>query len=244
MAIRKITGMYQREGSTMWWLRIIIPTALRQEFYDGRTKIRMSLNTTDTEAARAAALAVHAEHAETFRQQMTQLRPAPTMVVSAELAELLGARLRARILAADDVVRFDQDLMTAFLSAFPAGPVRYFTSGDPAPTAEPVSSDGLSPLQLDQLTRVHNTIGHGLTSALTRGQWQAGEACATGELRLLGLAADWSKNRPAVVTVLRSVLSAWLEVGARNLGSPYAHPAGPRGSWAPPAAAKQRGHPT
>jgi hypothetical protein len=50
MAIRKITGMYQRGGSTMWWLRIIIPTALREEFYDGRTKIRMSLNTTDTDA--------------------------------------------------------------------------------------------------------------------------------------------------------------------------------------------------
>ncbi len=96
----------------------MVPTALRTDFYDGRSKLPMSLNTTDTEAARVNALRLHAECAETFRRQMTQLRPAPTQTVSPELAELLAARLRARILAADDMIRFDPDLMTAFLGAF------------------------------------------------------------------------------------------------------------------------------
>ncbi|MEB0059233.1 DUF6538 domain-containing protein, partial [Variovorax sp. LG9.2] len=108
MAARKITGMHKREGTSNWALRVMIPTTLRQGFYEGRSFVRVSLNTPDETMARTAALGIHQTYAETFARQQAQLQPMVQAVISPALADLLAARARARILALDDCRRRSQ----------------------------------------------------------------------------------------------------------------------------------------
>jgi hypothetical protein len=48
--------MHQREVSTNWYLRVMIPMALRDSFHGGRAFVRVSLNTADATVARTVAL--------------------------------------------------------------------------------------------------------------------------------------------------------------------------------------------
>lgn len=227
MAARKITGMHQREGSSNWHLRVMIPTALREAFYEGRAFIRISLNTPDEGTARTAALAHHLTHADTFARQSAQLKPMVQATISPALADELAKRARIRILAMDDAIRFSPEALGAFLTAFAPEPVRYFSADLPRPPKAPVviGADGMTPEQLQALTRVHESLALGLSSSLKLGQLRYGEQDATREAAALGLSADWSRNRPAVLTILRAVVGAWIDVGRRNLGDAVDTPA-------------------
>ncbi|MEB0112544.1 tyrosine-type recombinase/integrase [Variovorax sp. RTB1] len=217
MAARKITGMHKREGTSNWALRVMIPTTLRQGFYEGRSFVRVSLNTPDETMARTAALGIHQTYAETFARQQAQLQSMVQAVISPALADLLAARARARILALDDAIRFDTGALGAFLTLFAPRPASYFAEPEPvAPVVVPET--GMTPEHLQALGRVHDALRLGLSSSLAMGQLKAGEQAAAHEARELGLSADWSRNRPAVLTVLRAVVGAWIDVGRRNLG--------------------------
>ena len=218
MAARKITGMHKREGTSNWALRVMIPTALRQGFYDGRSFVRVSLNTPDETMARTAALGIHRTYAETFARQQAQLKPMPQVVISPALADLLAARARARILAAEDNFRFDTEALGPFLTLFAQPPTSRFSLEVLESPTVVVPRTGMAPEHLQALSRVHEALRLELSSSLAMGQLKAGEEAAAYEARELGLSADWSRNRPAVLTVLRAVVGAWIDVGRRNLG--------------------------
>ena len=228
MARHRIAGLHRR--GEVWAVRIMIPTALREPFYEGRTKVRLSLSTTDPHEARVRALAAHAEWAAKFAAQKAQLTPTVQAVVTPELAQILADRLRARILALDDSVRFDPEMRRSFFAVFAPYRLRVFTAPGPEfdSVPEPVAPDAadgaMSPEQLQQLARVHDALRLGLQTTMSHGQLRTGEAFAAYEARSLGLSADWSKQRPAVVTILRAVISAFIDVGRRNLGDPIQTP--------------------
>ena len=232
MAARKITGMHQRGGSTNWYLRVMIPMALRDSFHGGRAFVRVSLNTADATVARTVALGIHQTYADTFARQQAQLQPMQQAVISPELADLLAQRARARILAMDDAIRFDPKALGSFLTVFAPEPLRFFTADRPPrpKTLVEIGKHGMTPEQLKTLGRIHDTLAMGLSSSLARGHLTYGEEEAALEARQLGLSADWSRNRPAVLTVLRAVITAWIDVGRRNLGEAVTTPEMPEPS--------------
>ena len=101
----QIPGLHRRDGGDVFALRIIIPTALRVPFYQGREKLRLSLHTTDPKEARIRALAMHAEWLEKFEQERRKLNPTTQVNVTVELVAVLAERAHARILGLDDVNR-------------------------------------------------------------------------------------------------------------------------------------------
>lgn len=219
---KKITGLHQREGSANWWLRTLSPKELQAPFYGNKAKLRQSLNTADRTEAELRAVAAQAEHLERFKQQRAQLKPLPQLVVTDELAGLLAERIRTRIMGVDDLMRSDPRALEAFLQVF--APPRYFQS--PRESRE-VNGPLMTPEQLNELSATHAYMTMTLAHHLTIGQLAYGEALAAGEARQLGLTADWSMNRPAVLRVLRAALEAWQAVGARNIGIHAQTPAMP-----------------
>ena len=222
----KVIGLHKRPNSEQWQVRVMVPTALRAKFYEGRPFVRISLGTTDPTVARRDALQVHVTWADTFAGQHAQLHPLVQSVVSPALADLLAQRARARILDMDDRIRFNPEALGAFLTAFAPQPMRFLTSNDPLPprVVHVVGEAGMSPEQLAILGRIHEILSIGQSSSLARGQLVFGVEHAAYEAAELNLSVDWSVNRPAVLTIMRAVIGAWLDVGRRNLGDPVATP--------------------
>ena len=225
----KVIGLHKRPNSEQWQVRVMIPTALRAKFYEGRTLLRVSLGTPDPTVARRDALQVHVTWADTFAGQHAQLHPLIQSVVSPALADLLAQRARVRILDMDDKIRFSPEALGAFLTTFAPQPVRYLTSDDPLPprVVHVVGEAGMSPEQLAILGSIHQTMSKGLTNSLSHGQLKFGIEDAVREAAELNLSIDWAANRPAVLTILRAVVSAWIDVGRRNLGDLIVTPAMP-----------------
>ena len=216
----KIIGLHKRTNSDQWQVRVMIPTALRTKFYEGRPFIRVSLGTTDPTVARRDAMQVQVTWADTFAGQRAQLHPLVQAVVSPALADLLAQRARARILDMDDRIRFNPEVLGVFLTAFAPQPIRFLTSDDPLPprTVHVVGDDGMSPEQLAVLRRIHETLSLGQSNSLAQGQLKFGVEHATHEAAELNLSIDWSVNRPALLAIMRAVIGAWIDVGRRNLG--------------------------
>jgi integrase len=207
----------------------MVPTWAR-ELHGGKSFIRVSLKTEDAAEARRRSLQVQADWARTFEEQRILVAPATLMTLTPEMLQHLCERIRWRILHADDSVRFDPAMVRRLLAAFEeiAPAPRFLTANDgPPPYLFEQHPDGLSPAQLERLRYIERALSLGMLESLAFGRTAMGRAFADHEARLLGLTFDWDQQRPALLTLTRTVVSAYLEAFRRSHGEPVLTPPEP-----------------
>lgn len=107
----KPPGCFQR--GSVWYVRIIVPPDLVETF--GRSRIVVSLGTSDRKEAYLLATLKRAEWGADFESKRCSLNAAPAEAITPEMGILLAGLVRAQVLADDDRVRHDVGLLAAMV---------------------------------------------------------------------------------------------------------------------------------
>lgn len=113
---QKETGVYRRDGSTNWQLRVKAPTDLAHLFPPSGIAWRGSLNTADLKLANSLALAKRAELDKRFAELRIELKAEKVSGFTPALAQELAARVSAAVLAADERLRTNPEAAQAVLT--------------------------------------------------------------------------------------------------------------------------------
>ena len=103
----KPPGCFQR--GSVWYIKIIIPPDLAASY--GRSRVVLSLGTSDRKAAYLLATLKRAEWVADFEAKRSALNAVPATVITPEMGALLADLVRAQVLADDDRVRHDVALL-------------------------------------------------------------------------------------------------------------------------------------
>lgn len=103
----KPPGCFQR--GSVWYIRIIVPPALVATF--GRSRVVLSLGTSDRKEAYRLATLKRAEWEADFAAKEASLNAVPAVAITPEVGAVLADLVRAEVLANDDRVRQDVALL-------------------------------------------------------------------------------------------------------------------------------------
>lgn len=103
----KPLGCFQR--GSVWYIRILFPPALVETL--GRSRVVVSLGTSDRKEAYRLATLRRAEWEADFAAKEAALNATPAEVITPEMGALLADLVRAQVLADDDRVRHDVGLL-------------------------------------------------------------------------------------------------------------------------------------
>lgn len=103
----KPPGCFQR--GSVWYIRIIVPPALVETF--GRSRVVVSLGTSDRKEAFRLATLKRAEWEAQFAAKEAALNAVPAVAITPDMGALLADLVRAQVLADDDRVRHDVGLL-------------------------------------------------------------------------------------------------------------------------------------
>jgi integrase len=239
----------------IYWHRVTIPKDL-QHLYPRTAsgKVRtthsfVSLDTSDPTEAAVRALRRRADLEVEFIAKRKGVeadgRP-PEVIPTPAMTDVLVLRVRERILAADDRVRFDPASLLKLLQAFEevAPPMRFFTAGEVPSYLQDdpkwPAKYGMRADQLSRLSQIHALMGRLHSFELATGSMAIAEGYANGAALALGLRIDWDRpeNRTSLLTILRGAVNAWLDRGRRDKGEAIETPPRPKPSAipGPPAA--------
>ena len=107
----KPPGCFQR--GSVWYIRIIVPPALVETF--GRSRIVVSLGTSDRKEAYRLATLKRAEWEAQFAAKEAALNAVPAVAITPDMGALLADLVRAQVLADDDRVRHDVGLLAGMV---------------------------------------------------------------------------------------------------------------------------------
>jgi integrase len=239
----KVPSGVQRRGS-VFWLRVTVPNDIRHLYprtSSGKlrtTHSSVSLETSDPTEASIRALRRRADIESEFvsKRELAQLESRPPEVIpTAELAASLALYVRSQILETDDSVRFDPQALQSLLATFEvvAPPLRFMTAGTiPSYLQDDPSwppGNGIRPDQFKRLSDIHATVARLHSKELATGTLVLSRIYAEDACKALGLRVNWDRpeNRAALVTVLRSAVSAWVDRGRRDCGEVVETPTPP-----------------
>lgn len=221
----KVEGMHLR--GSRWYVRILVPKDLQAAF--GRSRLDLSLGTSDRREATLQATLKRAHWLATFETKRRELSPAAVDAVTPDLAHHLALRVRARVLIEDDDLRQDHRLLSEVahvLGLDPAAP-RIF---EPAETFPPRDAlGGLTDGEYAALVRMNAGSAKNAASAVARRKLSAVLPIVEREARGLGIAitANTPGIREALPLCLAAFSEAWQEVQSRDAGKPTPTPALP-----------------
>lgn len=232
----KVEGMHLR--GSRWYVRILVPKDLQTAF--GRSRLDLSLGTSDRREATLQATLKRAHWLATFDTKRGELSPAAVDAVTPELAQHLALRVRARVLMEDDDLRQDHRLLSEVahvLGLDPAAP-RIFEPIESLPPRDAL--EGLTDSEYAALVRMNAGSAKSAAAAVARRKLSAVLPLVEREARELGLAitTDTPGILEALPVCLAAFSEAWQEVQARDAGKPVPTPAIPPAPLAPKAAPK------
>ena len=235
-----------KRGS-VYHLQIKVPLRLRP-FINRDIWVRTSLGTDDRPTAAALAHRHWAEATVAFAAAEAKLKPREVVPLTPALSAYIVAEAGREALAFDDVVRFEPGALLALLRAVTPPPIEFLTTDadepPPAPDYLEPSADGsLTVAQVDRLRAIGQLNIDDLGHSLSMGRLETAKTFAEARCASLGVAVDWSAPvaRPALVAVLRALLSSWIGATDRSAGKPVETPqplASPLQVMAIPKAAK------
>lgn len=229
---KRETGVYPRAGTNNYQWRIKAPIDLR-ELYASEWAHRQSLETSDLRKANKLAVELRAEWMARFDEQRRSLNPLGLETVSAEMAELLAARVSSHLLAFDEKVRTDPAAATLFLSYIRAAAPSGLAIGQQPLLSWATSSvdpfEGLTAELADELARVNEGMNAHAAMQMATQRAAAVLPLAQAEARKLGFAFD--AKTPGALDALRACLKAyrkaWQQIALRDQGEVIETPAAP-----------------
>nr|WP_145545812.1 site-specific integrase [Variovorax boronicumulans] len=237
--------VHRRTGTTSLHYERRVPPDLKDhphsKWHGKQWAVRQSLKTADMRQANEAARKLSVHWDELFQAERDRLNPTVLEVVTRDMADILAARIRSRILTQDDATRYDRTALLAFLRSWDQDipPFRYLTADevpeylvdDPAWPAY----RGMRPDQLQRLTEIHTALGRLHTGESATGSLYLATGYADDETRALGFLVNWERpdNRPALLTIMRAATNAWLDRGRKDRGEVVDTPVAPAFSTAP-----------
>lgn len=195
------TGVYLRPGSTVFQIRIGVPSDLQNFYRDPKTgkpkdnAYRASLRTSNRDEAITKALKLIAEYRDRFEVQRAQAAPPPFVSLTAALAKQFSEDVRHKILKADDSLTFST----------------------PEPWIKEVGQKAFRRAYTADLT------------ALTKGDLGAARSYAEGTAKAWGIRIDWSSPEgiQCLIQIARASVTAWQDVWKRRQGEPVETPVRP-----------------
>lgn len=227
--------MAQVEGlnarGTRWYIRIVIPDDLREAY--GKARVNLALGTSDRKQAVLKGTLERATWLADFEAKRAALKPTRIAAITPELATHLAAMVRAHVLADDDRVRGDVNLLAEMvhirheLRRRAANPLMI-------PQWEPtgVREDDLSGLTTEEAHELAdlNAYSEGKAAiALASGNLKAVMPLVTAQATLLGFVFDAKTPgvREALSACLKAYRTAHREMTLRDAGEVVDTPALP-----------------
>lgn len=216
-----VTGMHQR--GSRWYVRIMVPQDLQAAF--GRSRLDLSLGTSDRREATLQATLKRAHWLATFETKRRELSPATVDAVTPELAQHLADRIRARVLSGDDDTRQDFALLADLARAMAPPPSTLSIPVEAPQQATPASPErdpleGISEAEAAALTALNAFMDQRAAQAHTRRNLAIVLPLVQREAKSLGITFDL--DTPGVLEALPVCLAAyrkaWQEVTARDAG--------------------------
>ncbi len=217
----KVEGMHLR--GSRWYVRILVPKDLQAAF--GRSRLDLSLGTSDRREATLQATLKRAHWLATFETKRRELSPATVDAVTPELAQHLADRIRARVLSGDDDTRQDFTLLADLASAMAPTPSTLsipVKAPQQAATASPKRGplDGITEAEAAALTALNTFMDQRAAQAHSRRNLAIVLPLVKREAKSLGITFDL--DTPGVLEALPVCLAAyrkaWQEVTARDSG--------------------------
>lgn len=217
----KVEGMHLR--GSRWYVRILVPKDLQAAF--GRSRLDLSLGTSDRREATLQATLKRAHWLATFETKRRELSPATVDAVTPELAQHLADRIRARVLRGDDDTRQDFGLLADLAETTAASPSSLsipVKAPQQAATARPKRDplEGITEAEAAALTALNAFMDQRAAQAHTRRNLAIVLPLVQREAKSLGIAFDL--DTPGVLEALPVCLAAyrkaWQEVTARDAG--------------------------
>ena len=209
----KPVGLNRRKNSTNYYLRIIIGEAL-SGFYGGKTRVNVSLETSDLKEACIRGHALRAQWEADLAAKRLQLSPQALPVVSPEMALTLASGVRHRVLAGDEALRADPhftwDINRVMQDLKRPGKGLMIGDWSPPPPPPPRSPGDLSGMPLDELkslSELNAYLDGTVAIDLARGNLAKVLPLVQDEARSLGFAFDPSS--PGASEALRECLRAY-----------------------------------
>ena len=107
----KVEGLNLR--GLQYYVRVIVPDDLKVTY--GKSRVNLSLGTSDRRAATLLATIKRAEWLADFEAKRSALKPSAVAAISPQLAALLAERVRAAVLMQDDGIRSNLPVLDPFI---------------------------------------------------------------------------------------------------------------------------------
>ncbi len=223
-----------RLRGSVYQIRIGIPDDVRHLWprqKNGKPAVdayRKSLGTSDRNEAAAKAHALIAEYQAKFEKLRADSRPKSFTPITDDLVGYIVEKAERDVLAADDVLRSNPDLMASMMNASAAPGL---LSGKPMLKVWwATTGDYLNQSQFHHLTDVHEAIVRALQIEVATGQLDAARRVAHSYCESMALRVDWTQPtaRTALQRILRAILRAWKGAAERDKGEPVETPSDPQ----------------
>lgn len=216
----KVEGLNLR--GSRFYVRVLIPDDLHATY--GKTRVNLSLGTSDRREATLLATLKRAEWLAEFEARRSALKPSALAAVSPQLASLLAERVRAATLAEDDRIRSDLPLLAEMvhirreLDLMALNPLH-------SPQWEPTERrlddlTGLTPEEVEELAGLNAYLDGKAAIALAGRNLAAVLPIIQVEASKVGVAFDAKTPgaRDALMLCLKAYRTAHREVTLRDAG--------------------------
>ncbi|MDB5742657.1 MAG: hypothetical protein JWR68_972 [Polaromonas sp.] len=216
----KVEGLNLR--GSQYYVRVVIPDDLKASY--GKTRVNLSLGTSDRRTATLLATIKRAEWLADFEAKRSELKPSGVAAISPQLAALLAERVRASLLADDDRIRSDLPLLAEMvhirreLDLRALNPLR-IPQWDPKETrADDLT--GLTPEEADELAGLNAYLDGKSAVALAGRNLAAVLPIVKAEAGKVGVAFDAKTPgaREALLMCLKAYRTAHRERAMRDAG--------------------------
>lgn len=227
------TGVYQR--GAVFHIQIKVPSDLRTA-WPSTFFVRKSLGTENRDEATAKAHRLWADATDAFARARARLKPLEFSSLTPAMSAYILGRVPHVILNEDDALRFNPGALLALLTSIETLPQRFFTASTDAPVSVPTpayllpSPDGsITTAQLGRLKQLQGHSVDDLAAAMSLGRLDAAREFAEAICSSMNVRVDWQApaQRPALILILRAMLTAWIGAADRSEGKPVETPSSP-----------------